>query len=88
MSAGISRDEWLKALHDAGVQAAEDDQSALTVYEFAAMMSVPLGTAAGQLRKLVALGRAKATSKWGVSSAGRRIQYRCYKLLAPEKKKR
>ena len=88
MNSGITRDEWLNALHDAGLQSAANDPSALTVDEFATLVGLPHGTAANHLRRLVALGRAKVTAKWATSPAGRRIQYRAYKLTTPEKKTR
>ena len=79
MSASISRDEWLKALTEAGLNE-EDDQEAVTIGEFAALLNVPVQTAQSQMNKLVRLGKARRTTKRGVTSYGRHISFTAYRL--------
>ena len=79
-SEAISRDEWLKALSEAGYTT-EDDQSAITVGEFRAMFGLTKTTAVNRLLALVESGRAVETKKWGTTPYGRRIPYRAFRLL-------
>jgi hypothetical protein len=81
ITGGINRDEWLKALGEAGVSFT-DDQAALTLMEFAAMIGVPRTTAQYQLTKLVTAGKAVLTQKRGPNTAGRVITQRAYRLLS------
>ena len=76
----INRDEWLKALTDAGM-AGESDESAITVNEYVAMFGVPRTTAATQLEQLVRAGKAIPTQKRGLTSAGRQIYFKAYRLV-------
>jgi hypothetical protein len=81
----ITRDEWLKALADAGVDHDADDQSAVTLPEFAAMLGVTRTTAAHRMQVLVRKGKAIRTHKWCANDYGRRIQYVAYKLVEEKK---
>lgn len=81
MSVSISRDEWLKALADAGVKSQEDDQLAVTVMEFAATFDLPAPTARHQLELLVKAGKATRTAKRGRTPYGRSITYNAYRLV-------
>lgn len=76
----ISRDEWLKALSDAGM-AIVDDPSAITIKEFAEMFGMSLTTATRHLVALVAKGHAIETSRHGMASDGRRCRMRAFRLL-------
>jgi hypothetical protein len=60
MSAGISRDEWLKAL---GETIERPDPNAMTTMEFAAMLGIGRTAARAKLTKLVAAGKARPTTK-------------------------
>jgi predicted ArsR family transcriptional regulator len=82
----INRDEWLSALKDAGLHQ-EDDQRAVTVSEFAAMIGMKDNAARRKLVALEKLGRAKKTSKRFADSAGRSIATTAYRLLPPRKGK-
>lgn len=79
MSTTITRDDWLKALDDAGITG-ENDESALTVNEYAEMMGVSRCTAFSQLQRLVRLGKAAKTYKMGTTSYGRNIRYIAFRL--------
>lgn len=77
----INRDEWLAALAEAGFDRPDiDDQSAVTIAEFAAMVGIPEATASNQLRALVARGKATRTFKRKINAYGRRISYVAYRL--------
>lgn len=86
MSGGISRDEWLKALEDAGVHSTVDDQDALTMAEVAQMLSITPLAAKLRMDTMVKLGRAKATFKWGTASNGRRQHLKAYRLIEEPKR--
>jgi len=62
---GITRDDWMQAMADAGMAQAEDDQSAITVKEFMAMFDPPMtfNPAKAALEKLVTMGKATKTFK-------------------------
>jgi len=77
---GITRDEWLRALDEAGVRSRADDQDALTQYEYADMMGLPVATARGHLKALVRVGKAIETTKRQQNSYGRLITYKAYRL--------
>lgn len=83
MSVSINRDEWLKALSDAGVVPGEDDQGAVTVLEFAAMFTPPLVrmTATRHLEKLVTAGKAVKTRKRSQDPNGRFHSMVAYRLV-------
>ena len=78
---GLSRDLWIKALEEAGIQGGVDDQDAMTVHEFAAMMGLAPTTARYQLARLVSTGKATKTTKMGRDSRGHRTCYVSYRLL-------
>ena len=78
MTTSINRDEWLKAVADAGI-ASEDDQEALTVQEYAELFSIDRQTADRQLKKLEAAGKARKTTK-RAAPHGRRLWYVAYRL--------
>ena len=80
MSDGISRDEWLKALSEAGLPM-ENDESALTLLEFAELCNIPRTTAQGYLAKLVKAGKASPTWKMKATSSGAMIRHRAYRLV-------
>ena len=69
----ISRDDWLRAVADAGF-AQDHDPDAITIGEFAAMFQIPPSTAAHRLKKLVHAGRAAETTK-------RQTTYRAWRLV-------
>ena len=85
MSTNISKDDWLKAISDIGYETV-DDQSAVTIREYADMMGIPLGTASGHLRSLEKHGRAVKTTKRCASAAGRMLMHVAYKLVELKKK--
>ena len=58
---GISRDEWLKALQEVGIER-ENDPDALTIDEFAAMFGMARTTAQHRLERLVAAGKTKPST--------------------------
>ena len=81
MSAGISRDEWMKALTEAGLHDQEDDQAAVTVTEFAAMFGIHRLRAARQLEALAKAGKAHKTYKrTRTPDGGRTFRYIAYRL--------
>lgn len=82
MTIGINRDEWLTALTAAGVAPAENDASALTAREFAALFSTTKHSAAKQLAALVKAGKARQTSKRYQDAAGRWQYAPAYRLAA------
>lgn len=81
MGTTIKRDEWLKALADAGIDDTVDDQDAMTTDEFAAAFGVNRFMAEERLKKLVAAGKAVRTKKFGLTSAGKRFHFLAYRLL-------
>ena len=85
MSAQITRDDWLKALTDAGLDF-EDDQGAVTVAEFMAMFDLMRHTAERQLRALAKAGKATATRRRVVLADGRRISCVAYRLTPAKKR--
>lgn len=84
----ITRDDWLRALGEAGYHEDEHDEHALTVNEFAEMLSIPKTTAANRLHALVMAGRAERTFKRAVNGYGRRITFKAYRLIDRPKRKR
>lgn len=80
VSSGITRAEWLTALHEAGMPLDEHDERALTVSEFATMFHTTRFTAQRNLEQLVAAGKAEPTRKWGSTVHGRRVQFKAYRL--------
>ena len=81
MGVTINRDEWLRALAEAGYPQ-EDDQSALTAAEFASMFNIPRQTANDRLGKLIRCGKAVRTTKSGLATDGRRIMFVAYRLTS------
>jgi hypothetical protein len=77
----ISRDEWLKALSDAGLHDDTDDQSALTTIEFMQMFDLCETTARNRLAALVKAGKAIETTKVFVNARGHRLRARAFKLV-------
>lgn len=65
----ITRDEWLKALTEAGTQP-EHDADAVTTEEFATMMGLPTRTAFSKLQVLIKAGKAERTRKRVQASRG------------------
>lgn len=81
MSIAINRDEWLKALSDAGMdEDGPDDQGAVTIHEFAAMFDIHPTVAGARLRRLEARGKARRVRKRVENSYGRRVSYVAYRL--------
>jgi hypothetical protein len=71
----------MKALSTAGLQMAEDDQSAVTINEFIDMMGILKRDAAyRRLEALVEQGLATRTHKWTTRRDGKRFQLVAYKL--------
>ena len=83
----ICRDEWLKALEEAGVSTV-DDQQAITIAEFAALFQLTVSTASRQLRTLVAQGRAVETRKTSAARDGRRVSHVAFRMVDQKAKKR
>lgn len=81
MSAQISRDEWLKALGEAGIHDDVDDQDALTILEFAAMFGIDRQAAECRLKKLVKVGKATRTTKRGHRADGRTFSFVAFRLV-------
>lgn len=82
MNSGINRDEWLKALNDAGLHDGTDDQDAVTAAEFGAMFGLPRLTAERRLRALEQAGKATRTRKVTRSVNGRSIPCVAYRLTS------
>lgn len=82
----ITKDEWLKALDDAGVSMV-NDQSAVTAIEFAAMFGVSTPTAGRRLRALVAAGGAHRTQKRTTAADGRVMVLPAYRLVEKKAKR-
>lgn len=76
----INRDEWLKALADAGFSD-EDDQAALSLREFAELVGLPESTAKYRLKHLVASGKARRTQKRGLSVQGKVCMLNAWRLV-------
>lgn len=81
MSVTISHDEWRKALADAGIGGGVDDQSAMTVREWADIQKIPFNTARHQLDRLVLVGKAVRTYKMATNEYGRRQQCIAFRLV-------
>ena len=81
---GITRDEWLKALHEAGLHDDTDDQGAVTVAEFADMMGFHRLTAERHLKALAAAGKATKTQKRVRFRNGRVSGCMAFRLIQPE----
>ena len=79
MSTAISRDEWLSALTEAGLND-QHDPDAVTVMEFAEMFGLDRQTADRRLKKLEALGKATKAKKRRAGPDGRMLWYVAYKL--------
>lgn len=77
---GISRDEWLAALDEAGLRD-ENDDDAITVNEFARLMGLTRWMATLKLRALVEMGKAAETHKRVTRSDGHRVRAQAYRLL-------
>jgi hypothetical protein len=80
-TSGINRDEWLKALTEAGLEVHEDDQSAISIQEFADLFRVHYYTASRRLNQLVAKGKAVKTRKHTRGADGRRMSMVAYRLV-------
>ena len=76
----IQRDEWLKALSEAGLQPKVDDRDAVTVNEYAAMMQLDRQAARRHLEKLVTIGKTIRTTKRSGRTDGRIYWCVGYKL--------
>lgn len=77
----ITRDDWLRALNEAGIAAAEDDQGAITVAEYMALVGVQYDTARRQLRGLVTAGKATQTFKRTRGADGRSLSLKAFRLV-------
>lgn len=81
-NSGINRDEWLKALSEAGAaQLVESDPLAVTIAEFAEMLSVTRNTAAKRMALLERTGKAERTTKVGRGSDGRVFRSAAFRLV-------
>jgi hypothetical protein len=76
----INRDEWLRALADAGYDDKTDDQGAVTVAEFAEMFGLQRNAAERRLLRLEALGKATRTRKIGPRADGKRLSMVAFRL--------
>jgi hypothetical protein len=79
-ASGISRQAWLDAI---AACAPPSDPEAISIQEFADLFTPPLPktTAQFKLKALVASGRARAVTKPGTDSRGRRITLTAYRLV-------
>jgi hypothetical protein len=86
---GITRDEWLRAMQEAGIDdCVSNDEDAITVVEFQEMMGVGRSSALARLRALVKAGKATPAIRRAKDRTGRSISVPAYKLLTSPKKKR
>lgn len=79
-SEAISREEWLKALDDAGIDNRTDDQSALTAAELGAMLGIDRQAVERRMEKLIAHGKATKTQKRAKTVNGRSSFLVAYRL--------
>lgn len=84
---GISRDEWLRALEEAGVDD-RNDPEAVTAHELGVMLGIDHQAAARRLRKLEAIGKATKTRKRTAAADGRMSFMVAYRLVDTPKKRR
>lgn len=75
----ISRDEWLKALGDAGLNPPSDEE-AMTVHEFMELFNLTRYTADRRLQALARAGRATRTHKYSAAPDGRMRHHIAYRL--------
>lgn len=81
MSTEITRDDWMRALSEAGINDGEDDQSALTVAEFTALIGCSSRQAAvRRLNVLEVAGKAKRTTKRSRTTDGKVIMMSAWRL--------
>lgn len=85
MSSGITRDDWLKALGEAGRDDLQDDDQALTSTQFAAMFGIARSTAMARLEALVTAGKAIETRKRQQTN-GRMVRCRAFRLIGKKGK--
>jgi len=76
----INRDEWIAALNEAGISD-DNDQDAVTVPEFAAMMDMHQQTASRRLIALEKAGKATRTRKLKAAPDGRMMRYLAFRLV-------
>lgn len=89
MNSGITRDEWLHALNEAGFHDEKHDPDAVTAPEFAALMGLARLTAERRLKRLVEVGQATRVYKRTLRSDGKPITLPAYRLIKqPTKRKR
>jgi hypothetical protein len=87
MSAGISRDEWLKALEDASdSRLSPDDPSWLSLYEYAAMVGCHYNKARRDLKCLVESGKAERQDRRRRTDDGAIRLVTCYRLVKGKKR--
>lgn len=78
-SSGIRRDDWLKALGDAGIST-EDDPTAITIGEFGALFGMSISVSRRHLDHLVSIGKATRTHKRQLSITGKMVNYVAFRL--------
>lgn len=80
---GPTRDDWLKAVAEAGLPERTNDPDALTAPEFADLFDPPLHvqTARRRLEAMVKAGLARRTQKQTAGSDGRRLAVTAYTLV-------
>ena len=81
MSTAINRDDWLRALTEAGLTH-DGDQDAITATEFGAMFNLKRAAARYKLAQLVEAGKAVPTRKRVADAAGRIVVVPAYRLTA------
>jgi predicted ArsR family transcriptional regulator len=84
----ITRDDWLKAMEEAGAHDDRNDPSAVTIIEFAAMFGLPRDAARRRLNALEQAGKATVTRKYGPRRDGKMFRMMAWKLETPKRKKR
>ena len=81
MSTTITRDDWLNAIREAGIDDPVGDPDAVTAGEFAAMFGIDRNAAMRRLVQLVEAGKATRTTKRMTDVLGRSVSYPAYKLI-------
>ena len=81
VNSGLTRDDWMKAMEDAGVDTGVGDPLAITTNEFAAMFKLSRAQAERRLRKLEEAGRAKRTRKLAPGGDGRLCWSVAFRLI-------
>lgn len=66
----IRREDWLKAVDEAGIKRHEVTDDAITLVEFAALIGVKRPQASNRMRELIALGKAREVRRMQLRASG------------------